>query len=87
MTLLQLLFHCFNFVLPALAMAALMPLAGRWVMGRGGVNWQHRFVWHVLAGVAVLLAGLLIQGRDGAMATYAVLVLVAGTLECWLHRG
>jgi len=36
MTFAQLLFHLANFVLPALAMAVFMPLAGRWVMGAPG---------------------------------------------------
>lgn len=87
MTLLQLLFHLLNFVLPALAMAVCMPLAGRWLMGRGVVAWRRRFGWHLLVGVAVLVAGMLLQGHDGAMATYAALVLVAGSLEWLLQRG
>ena len=86
MTLLQLLFHLLNFVLPALAMAVLMPWAGRWVMGPGALAWRCHFAWHLLAGVAVLLGGLVLQGRDGAMATYAALVLVASSLEWLLQR-
>ena len=87
MTFLQAVFHLLNFILPALAMAVLMPLAGRWVMGRGGSAWPKRVLWHVLAGVLVLVAGLLLQGQDGLMSTYALLVLVAGSLEWLLHRG
>jgi hypothetical protein len=42
-------------------------------------------VWAVLTGLglAVLLAGLLVHGRDGKMSTYAVLVLVLGTAVAW----
>ena len=87
MTFLQAVFHLVNFMLPALAMAVLMPLAGRWVMGSGGSPWPWRVLWHGLSGVLVLAAGLWLQGQDGLMSTYAVLVLVAGSLEWLLHRG
>jgi hypothetical protein len=39
-----------------------------------------------LVGMVVLLAGLVYFGRDGKMATYAVLVLAQGTLA-WRFRG
>jgi hypothetical protein len=87
MTFAQLLFHLANFVLPALALAVSMPLAGRWVMGRAAVRWPQRVLCHAAAGVLVLVAGLLVQASDGRMATYAVLVLVSATLEWALHRG
>ena len=44
-------------------------------------------LWLVLAGVLVLLAGLVLLGRDGKMATYAALVLVQGGLAAWFWRG
>ena len=87
MTFAQLLFHLVNFVLPALGLAVFMPLAGRWVMGPGGVAWPRRMLCHVVAGTAVLTVGLLVQGHDGRMATYVALVLVAATLEWAMHRG
>lgn len=87
MTFAQLLFHMANFVMPALAMALMMPLAGHWVMGTAASPWRRRVLWHAVAGILVLLAGVLIQGHDGRMATYAALVLVAATLEWVLHRG
>lgn len=86
MTFVQLVFHLMGFFLPALAMAALVPLAGRWVMGAGGMAWRRRCLWHVLAGALVLLSGLVLGGQDGQMATYGALVVVAGTLEWALHR-
>ena len=39
------------------------------------------------AGAAVLVAGLVLQGHDGKMSTYMVLVLVAATVEWAMHRG
>ncbi len=74
-------------LLPALAMAVFMPLAGRWVMGSGGLVWFWRVFGHALAGSAVLVLGLMLQGHDGRIATYAVLVLVGGSLEWAMHRG
>ena len=43
-------------------------------------------LWHFLVGVGVLTLGLVLQGNDGTMATYAALVLVAATLEWVLLR-
>ena len=87
MTFAQAVFHLFNFILPAVAMALLMPVAGRWIMGASATPWPRRVLWHGVAGVLVLASGLVIEGQDGQMSTYAVLVLVAGSLEWALHRG
>jgi hypothetical protein len=87
MTVWQLILHLFNFVLPALAMAVLMPWVGRWVMGTGGASLRRRMTAHALAGVLVLVAGLVLQGHDGKMSIYMVLVLVAATVEWAMHRG
>ncbi|MFM7001989.1 MAG: hypothetical protein ACKOXU_13170 [Limnohabitans sp.] len=87
MTFWQLILHLFNFVLPALAMAALMPWAGRWVMGSGKTPVRRRMAIHAMAGVSVLVLGLVLQGHDGKMSTYLVLMLVAATVEWTLHRG
>jgi hypothetical protein len=87
MTFWQLVLHLFNFVLPALVMAVFMPLAGRWVMGSRHPRLARRILWHALAGVAVLAVGLVLQGHDGTMATYAALVLVAAALEWALQKG
>ena len=87
MTFAQLLFHLANFVLPALAMAVCMPMAGRWVMGPAPMSWRQRMLVHAAVGTLVQVTGLLVQGQDGRMATYAALVLVAATLEWALHRG
>ena len=87
MTVWLLILHLFNFVLPALAMAVLMPWAGRWVMGSGGAPLRRRMAVHAVAGVLVLVAGLVLQGHDGKMSTYLALVLVAATAEWTMHRG
>jgi len=85
------LLHLGNFALPALAMAGLLSLG---VLGRSGLTplaagWRRLWrvwAWLAASGLAVLVAGLVGFGRDGKMATYAVLVLVMGSLAWWLQR-
>lgn len=87
MTAVEFSYHVANFVLPALSMAVLMPVAGRWLIGQSAMRWHRRVLCHAAAGLVVLLAGLWVQGHDGRMATYLVLVVVAATLEWALQRG
>ena len=87
MTFWQLVLHLFHFALPALAMAMLMPLAGRTVMGAGRTRLRRRMGVHALSGLVVLVGGLLLHGQDGKMSTYIALVLVAATTEWLLQRG
>ena len=88
MTVWQLTLHLFNFVLPALGMALILPWLGRWALGRGGgAALFKRMLAHAVAGVMVLALGLVLQGDDGKMSTYMAMVMVAGTLEWVLLRG
>lgn len=91
MTLGLLLLHFWGFVLPALAMAVLMPWAGRWVAGsntgQSRMPTLRRMAVHAMLGVLVLMAGLYLQGQDGKMSTYITLVLVAATAEWCMQRG
>ena len=81
----DILLHLANFAAPALALALLMPLAGRWLGGKSA----SRFAWwaqaaiHFVLGLAVLAAAMWWWGRDGKMASYAGLVLVAASCQ-WL---
>lgn len=78
--------HFANFVLPALLVAALLQLfAGIGCKRRAG-GWVSEFGGLAGAGVLVLLAGLLVFGRDGKMLSYTALVLAQGTLVWW-RRG
>ena len=56
MTLWQLLLHLFSFVLPAVVMAAFMPLAGRWVMGPSVQPLRRRMAVHALSTAPFWLA-------------------------------
>lgn len=87
MTFFALLGHFANFVAPALVMAALLWLGPRIGRGKRTVRWRPAVEVGVLAGVgvAVLLVGLIVFGRDGKMLTYAALVLAQGTLAWWIR--
>jgi len=87
MTFFALLGHFANFVAPALVMAALLWLGPRIGRGKRPVRWRPSAEMAVLAGsgVVVLVAGLIIFGRDGKMFTYAALVLAQGTLAWWMR--
>ena len=80
------LLHVSGFALPALGVASLLALAvvppRLWM---GSRFWR---VWALLclAGVAVLVAGLAVWGRDGKMFTYLGLVVVTGSVAWWLRR-
>lgn len=76
--------HLLNFFMPALAMAVLVPAVARLVWWRTlqSAGWWRQVRWCALLNVTVLVAGLLVMGRDGAMATYAGLVL-ASALGVW----
>jgi hypothetical protein len=88
MTFFSSVFHLMGLLAPALGMAVLLWLALMWRRGRrkSGGKPGRQLGWLVLVGVAVLLAGMTYFGRDGKMATYAVLVLAQGTLA-WRFRG
>lgn len=79
------LIHLANFLLPALAMALVLPSLARlmWWRKLKPVGWGVMARRVGLAGVAVLVAGLVLIGRDGAMATYAALMLTSALVVWW----
>jgi hypothetical protein len=87
MTPLEFFGHLAGFVAPAVGVAFLLwgvPRLRR--AGRNAPGARLEAFMLVVAGIAVLLGGLMFFGRDGKIATYAALVLVQGTLAWWLHR-
>ncbi len=81
--------HLLNFVAPAAAMALLLALSGR-IFGSKtplALTWWARAAIVFVVGVAVLVAGLVVWGRDGKMLTYAALVLACATCQWVLVRG
>ena len=80
--------HLLNFFAPAFAMAVLMALGSRvlrWKSGASHVAWKQ-FAIQLIVGCTVLLAGLVVLGRDGKMATYAALVAACATCQWWLGK-
>jgi hypothetical protein len=78
--------HLLNFVLPALAMALIVPALARlafWRALRAKPLWpQIRRAGAI--NVLVLVMGLFLTGRDGAMLTYAALVLSSAFTVWWI---
>jgi len=85
MGVLDVLIHLVNFFLPALGMALLLPALTKlvwWRQVRGEM--LGRMAGRVGAmGALVLLVGLLLTGRDGAMLTYAALVAGSAVTVWW----
>ncbi|MRD47659.1 hypothetical protein GHT07_10255 [Caenimonas koreensis DSM 17982] len=83
------LIHLASFIAPAVAVGALVALAGRlWfsTAGSSGRWWQHTAI-NSLAGVGALLGGLWYFGVDGKMATYAAMVAAAATSQWVCSKG
>ena len=74
-----------GFGLPAVVLAPVVALAGRWL---GGARQPLLRQIGVNAGVglAVLVAGLVLTGHDGRMVTYAALVLALATAQAVMSR-
>lgn len=80
-------FHLFGLAAPALALGLLMPLATRWLLPqRAPARYRVQAAVVFAAGLAALVAGLAVFGRDGKMASYAALVVAAATAQ-WLLAG
>jgi hypothetical protein len=78
--------HVMNFALPAWVLALGITAWGSFQFRRHTqIRWIWRCLLNALAGTCVLVAGLVITGNDGKMATYGALVLVCATLE-WLMQ-
>ncbi len=82
----QFLSHVLNFLLPAVAMALLVPSLARlvWWKSLASAGWWRQVKWAAAVNVAVLVLGLLVLGRDGAMWTYTALVLASGGTLWWM---
>lgn len=76
--------HVANLFAPAWGLAALLALAikGLWRKTAGAQPWRRLWGWGGLGGAAATLAALVLTGRDGSMAGYAMLVLGV-TLPQW----
>jgi len=78
---LALLNHALNFLAPAAFLALLLPLFARlmWRKVRATTPMKRQVAVLFVVGVAVLVAGLVLLGRDGKVLTYLALVLAMAT--------
>ena len=85
--------HLINFAAPAATVAVLLVLLTRLGFGLFATNrpfvqsaWAQTAIVFV-AGLAILVAGLVVFGRDGKMLTYTALVVGAALCQWVLIRG
>jgi hypothetical protein len=83
------LWHLLNFAAPAIGVGAIAALAAKLVWRRElhRASGLRLAVWAALAGLAALVAGLLVFGRDGRMATYLMLVVASACALWWAGFG
>jgi hypothetical protein len=83
------LWHLLNLLWPAaglgLIAASLAKLLWRRALAR--VAWRRLAGWASAAAGLALLAGLVLTGRDGRMATYAAMVLGSAAALWWVGFG
>jgi hypothetical protein len=86
LTALDLFWHLANFVLPALGVGALTAALCKllWRRSLARASWFSLAWQAAAAGVAVLVAGLVITGHDGRMVSWGALV-VACALVPWIR--
>lgn len=81
--------HLLNFLVPAVGVGTLGALGAKlaWRGELRGSSWRRLAGWSSTAGAAALVAGLLLFGRDGRMATYAMLVCASAGALWWAGFG
>lgn len=83
------LWHLLNLVLPAVGLGAFAAAGAKllWRRELAAAPWWRLARDAALAGMLVTLAGLVAFGRDGAMATYAGMVLACAATLWWRGFG
>ncbi len=83
------LWHLLNFVAPAAGVALFAAAAVKllWRRELQSVRWQRLATCAAAAGALALLIGLLVFGRDGRIATYAMLIGAAAAALWWAGFG
>jgi hypothetical protein len=78
------LWHLLNLIAPAVGTAAIASALAKllWRRDLRGASWPRLFGCSATAGIAALLAGLVVFGADGRMVTYAAMS-VACALALW----
>jgi hypothetical protein len=88
-TVLQIIWHVSNLLLPALALGALAAALakGLWRRELANVTWARLAGPASAACALTTLAGLVLFGRDGRMATYAAMVAACAITLWWQGFG
>lgn len=83
------LIHLANFFMPAVGVGVMAALLCKllWHAELKGVRLRRLATWAIAAGAAVLVAGVVVFGRDGKMATYGAMVLAAALALWWAGWG
>lgn len=81
--------HLLNFVAPAVGLGLLSAAAAKllWRRELAAMPWRRLARDAVLASALMLLAGLLLFGRDGKMGTYAAMVTACALTLWWRGFG
>ncbi len=81
--------HLMNLFLPAIALGALSAAAAKltWRRELSSVSWRRLAFPACLASAAVVLLSLVLLGRDGTMAMYAVMVTACAFTLWWRGFG
>lgn len=82
---LDFIWHLANLFGPAVGLALIAPTLAKllWRDALRSRPWLPLAGWVFAADAGVLLAGLLLQGRDGRMATYVALVVSSAAVLWW----
>lgn len=89
MTALDALIHLANFLLPALLLGGIAALLVKlvWMRTLKAVPLARLAAWGSGGALLALVAGLVLSGRDGAMATYGAMVLACAASLGWAGWG
>jgi hypothetical protein len=81
--------HLGNLLVPALGLGALAAALAKllWWRELRGVSWRRLALPACTVAAAVTLAGLLVFGRDGKMATYGAMVAGCALVLWWRGFG
>ena len=81
--------HLFNFFLPAVGLAALAAVLAKllWRHELASLRWRALFQTAATLTLITTVLGLVIQGRDGRMSTYALMVVGCATGLWWRGFG
>lgn len=81
--------HVVNLFVPALLLGALAAALAKAALRRelAGLAWHRLAVPACAASAAVALAGLIVFGRDGRMATYAAMTAACAITLWWQGFG